>query len=988
MDIQRQNIVIQYETNLAQLQRDLTATTRQSQQFEDVTGQTVEQSSRLERQTNRTGRSFGGFRTLLRGVGAAFAAIGIAQVTRQLLDLSTTIEASTNKNSIVFGETLDLVTQAARENALQLGLTTGQYVSASAAIADLLIPMGFQREEAAQISTQLVDLSGALSEWSGGQVSATQVTDILSKSLLGEREQLKTLGISISEADVQNRLAEQGLKGLTGASLQQAKAYATLQLVTERSRDAQSSFAENTDSLARSQARLQANIGNIQAAIGTALIPVFQRLLAAVEPTFTFLGENAPAAIRFVFNAIAPLVQSIGRLIDNVTGGVGALGAIEGSFRALGGVIQFVSNTINAIANGISDLIENVPFVSRAVESARNAFQGWQQILQNLPSVFAGVLEAARQVGTNIASFFTNTALRAQILLAEIEGIFNAAAQARADALRAQLAVELEGGRTVAQAFQDGFDSVERTIDTTETREQAGSSFRSIGEFAGKEFGEGLSSEQKKALDKAAEEQRKALEQAAREQAEAFENILDLRNAAIQNSAERQSTELRTATRRSIEALVGTPEQVAEQTRLLIEARDRELANIDQAAITQTIDTNRESRASDDQFLADQRAEEEAELIAAEQRQTDLKLLEVERRRLLVKQNLQAGVIDEDEAARQQTLLTIEGLKEQLTQLEISAADRIRLRQELIDAEIALEKEGTEATKQEAEERRKAITEAGMAVIGVAKQIADANVAELDRQVAAQQEAVNQARQTIDQGNAEQVQLEEDRLNRLNQAREQAAQRQRVIAAIEIATNSAIAVSQGIVATTAAFKEGNLVKGIATAVALAATVTGSVLSIRGALAGVGSFAKGTEGVRSSDGIPMTDGSILLKVHKGERITKAKESKQLKGISDAKLVDLVKADKSQTLSEQARSISDLTTAQASSLQGVQPSQVASTQQMRIELNGLMKEMQGVNSKIETTNRKLGNIKTQVILDKEGVRLISKRYDAERRRKSGI
>lgn len=214
---------------------------------------------------------------------SAFAVSEVVDYGKELFNLASQMELLNQKAQTVFGEALPLVTKAANENAKAMGLTTGEYIAASAAIGDLLIPMGFQREEAANISTELVNLSGALSEWTGGQIKSADVSKILSKALLGEREELKQLGISILESDVQARLAEKGLSKLTGTLLQQAKATATLELVTEKSLDAQTAFANNSDTMVRRQAELSAKISEVSEKLATALLPVFERLLGIAE---------------------------------------------------------------------------------------------------------------------------------------------------------------------------------------------------------------------------------------------------------------------------------------------------------------------------------------------------------------------------------------------------------------------------------------------------------------------------------------------------------------------------------------------------------------------------------------------------------------------------------------------------------------------------------------------------------------------------------
>lgn len=225
-----------------------------------------------------------GLNNIIGLTAAAFTVDAIVGYGKQLFELGAQMEVLTLKAQTVFGDTLPQITTEAEANAAAMGLTTAQYVNAAAAIQDLLIPMGFQRQEATNITLQLTNLNGALSEWTGGQIRSEEVARILSKALLGEREELKQLGIAIQEADVKARLAEKGLDKLTGTMLQQAKAAATLELITEKSVDAQTAYANNTDTVVRKQAELQAKLAQIRENLATLLIPIFARLVKAVEP--------------------------------------------------------------------------------------------------------------------------------------------------------------------------------------------------------------------------------------------------------------------------------------------------------------------------------------------------------------------------------------------------------------------------------------------------------------------------------------------------------------------------------------------------------------------------------------------------------------------------------------------------------------------------------------------------------------------------------
>jgi hypothetical protein len=228
--------------------------------------------------------------------GVAFGASEIIQYGQQLYKAGIQLDALQRKAEIVFGEELPKATAAAKEHAASMGLTTSQYVAAAAATQDLLIPMGYAREEATEMSLEIVNLSGALSEWTGGQKTSKEVSGILTKALLGEREEMKQLGIAISENDVKNKLAAEGHDKLTGKALEQAKAHATLTLILEKSTDAQTAFSTGSGSAIRTQAELTAKIGEIGEKLARLLLP----------------------ALASVVNFVGDVVDGFGSLVDGL----------------------------------------------------------------------------------------------------------------------------------------------------------------------------------------------------------------------------------------------------------------------------------------------------------------------------------------------------------------------------------------------------------------------------------------------------------------------------------------------------------------------------------------------------------------------------------------------------------------------------------------------------------------------------------------------
>jgi predicted aspartyl protease len=359
------------------------------------------------------------------GAAVAIGAIGTASaiVGAKMFAMAGQLELVENKVNTVFGDQRGLVGEWARETSAEMGLTISQTENLAAKFGDLLIPMGFTREVAASMSTSVVGLSGALAEWSGGTVGAAEAADILAKAMLGEREGLKTLGISIMEADVKARLMAQGQDKLTGASLQQAKALATQALIFEKSQDAQTAFAQGGDSLARTQAKLQAAVGELKESIVKALMPTFADLAVMlnervipviINELIPYLEENIPKAIEAVTPTVKFLVDAFQAFWKMQQFGITVWKAVTkeletgtskwkkllitvfapgaGAFVAIKSFIKLVKSlglTWTDVANGVIG----------AVESMTNALiSGLRKSLETLDSFLNKIVDALNKI--------------------------------------------------------------------------------------------------------------------------------------------------------------------------------------------------------------------------------------------------------------------------------------------------------------------------------------------------------------------------------------------------------------------------------------------------------------------------------------------------------------------------------------------------------------------------------------------------------------
>ncbi len=327
-------------------------------ELDRVNGVLTKHNQKIRGTSKAWGQAGNSIKTFAGLAAAKISADAIVAFGKEMLVTGTALEAIENNARIIFEDSLPKVEAASKKNAAQMGLTNSQYKDFASNIADVLKPMGFFPDEAANMSTATINLSGALAEWTKGRKTSAEVSDILKSALTGERESLKQLGIVISEADIKARLADKGISGLTGKLLEQAKAAATLELITEKSLDAQTAFAANSGSMARQQAELTAKLTNVKETVAEALIPVFNRLLELSMPVvdvFSDLvsvltsGEKSTSKFSGIVNIMATVVTNAGKALGflwEVTKG------LTGFFlRVAGPAIDFIGSNIIRLFN-------------------------------------------------------------------------------------------------------------------------------------------------------------------------------------------------------------------------------------------------------------------------------------------------------------------------------------------------------------------------------------------------------------------------------------------------------------------------------------------------------------------------------------------------------------------------------------------------------------------------------------------------------------
>lgn len=315
-----------------------------------------------------------------------------------------------NKASVTFGDHVDVVQEFARTSADAFGISKTAANEYSATLGVILKGSGLAEDAIADMSVDLVKLSADIASFNNLPIGVA--LEKIRAGLVGETEPLRTVGVLLNEAAVQQKayalgIAEAGAK-LTDAQKVQAR-YA---LILEQTTVQQGDFARTADGMANTMRRVQALLADLAVTIGTVLLPIalevlqgtvlpalnnfsdwfieheaeiksavtamadvagdmfqsFKRGVETVMPLlqmlFSFIIDNKPvliaaivaigAAMLLVFGPVGQIITAIGLVIT-------AIGFLRDNWREVfNAIIGITEDAVNGIIKGLDALIDKI----------------------------------------------------------------------------------------------------------------------------------------------------------------------------------------------------------------------------------------------------------------------------------------------------------------------------------------------------------------------------------------------------------------------------------------------------------------------------------------------------------------------------------------------------------------------------------------------------------------------------------------------------
>jgi hypothetical protein len=389
----------------------------------EVYGQIVLKDNGAERKlasfgkrAQQVGKNLSKFVTLpILGIGAA------------MVKVASDAEETNSKFDAVFKNQSASVREWAKDFSDNVGRSTTANLGFLATIQDTLVPLGFMRDRAADMSKQVVELATDLGSFNN-LPTADVVRDIQS-AIVGNTETLRKYGVVASQDAIIQEALTSGLIKNKNELDATSKAQAIYNLLLQGTADAQGDAVRTAGSTANQMKKLKAQVEDLAIEFGQQLLPVVQDIIEAVSKGvkwFSDLDERQKKLILTlagVAAAAGPVIAAIGgisRAISFLAANpavavVGALAAVavgviavdnamkNAQIKEYAAAYEGLEEKLSATSEELKELAKNTTDINKAFATFAQAesIRDLEQLVQVVASVAeiseAQAIEALKQ---------------------------------------------------------------------------------------------------------------------------------------------------------------------------------------------------------------------------------------------------------------------------------------------------------------------------------------------------------------------------------------------------------------------------------------------------------------------------------------------------------------------------------------------------------------------------------------------------------------
>tara|TARA_R110002012_G_scaffold56291_2_gene144179 strand:+ start:5164 stop:7416 length:2253 start_codon:yes stop_codon:yes gene_type:complete len=224
----------------------------------------------------------------------AFAIGGTITAMGRFVKAASDAREQASKFRVVFGEFAPEADAFAQSITNSFGIAKSEMIQLLAGLQDTLVPLGFSREHASELSQSIAQLS--LDVGSFNNVATGDVAQRFTSAIIGNHEAVRSLGIMLTETNIKQEAYRLGLAE-TGEELDQtAKVLGRMSLIYNNTTDAQGDAIRTQKEFAAQLRAVQGQLKEVKESIGESLMPFAEFALKLTS--IAVEGNNVGIALR------------------------------------------------------------------------------------------------------------------------------------------------------------------------------------------------------------------------------------------------------------------------------------------------------------------------------------------------------------------------------------------------------------------------------------------------------------------------------------------------------------------------------------------------------------------------------------------------------------------------------------------------------------------------------------------------------------------
>jgi hypothetical protein len=314
---------------------------------------------------------------------------GMAFAVKAASDLNETM----NKVDVAFKDQSSAVKEWSKTTISKIGLAQGSALDMAALFGDMSTSMGLNTKQANKMSIGLVNLAGDMASFKNISIDRTKVA--LAGIYTGETEALKSLGIVMTETNLESFAQSQGIKKNIQDMTQAEKIQLRYAYVMSVTKNAQGDFNRTSDSTANQLRTTSERTKELAAQFGQNLLPMVNQVLEKANSLLASFQKLNPEQQKMILivagitAVIGPALIIIGTFIRAISTMTTTIIAARTAIAAAGGLIPALASLAATLA---------VPFlVVIAIGSVYMAIRAVQSLIQTYDELYQAQAALSKQ---------------------------------------------------------------------------------------------------------------------------------------------------------------------------------------------------------------------------------------------------------------------------------------------------------------------------------------------------------------------------------------------------------------------------------------------------------------------------------------------------------------------------------------------------------------------------------------------------------------